>query len=410
MFLNRERANRLMERDGIDALVATTPENVYYLSGYGNQHTFHFGPWGLTAAILPLDESIPPTLIAADWELPHLQERPSWMPGLEVQSSFMPFIPDTSSLSEAEKGLVEMWEQGAETGLGNRSRLIARTLEQLGLAGSRLLFDDARVAFELKERELGGARVEEGLNFFREVRLVKTPDEVEMLRAAARKNEAALIATASMVEEGVTTGQLLNHYLATMSALGGYGSHMTGGGRERTWHTYPDPNYRLKKGDIYNMDPAGHFRYYWADMGRAAEVGGPSEKFQHLYGTLQEVMTDASQLLEAGRSTADAKAETYRLAADVMPSGLTPLIHAIGIEQYDHPQSLGEFLSEDFDLEEGVVINYEIPYFEFPWGVLQLEDTFLITAAGPERLQTLPQEPFYAPLGPSEPTAQTTAH
>jgi Xaa-Pro aminopeptidase len=396
MFLNRERANDLMDREGIDALVATTPENVYYLSDYGNQHTFHFGPWGITAAILPRDPEIEPTLLVADWELPHISERPSWMPGLEVQAGLAPYVPSETPLSESEAQLVNMWHRGGETGLPNRSRLIARTLTALGLGSSNLLFDDSRVMLELKARELGAASVEEGLNLFREIRLIKTPDELVMLRTAAQKNQAALVATAAMVDEGVSTGQLVNHYLAAMSSQGGYGSHMTGGGRDRTWHTYPDPTYRLQKGDIYNMDPAGHYRYYWADMGRAAEVGGPSAKFEHLYGALQECMSSIEPMLVPGVSTADIKAETLGIVAETMPAGLLPLIHSIGIEQYDHPQSIGEFLSEDFVLAGDMVINYEIPYFEFPWGVLQLEDTYHITTDGPKRLATLAQEPFYA--------------
>jgi Xaa-Pro dipeptidase len=396
VLLNRERANALMDRDGIDALVATTPENVYYLSDYGNQHTFHFGPWGLSAAILPRDPAIPPTLIVADWELPHISERPSWMPGLEVQTGISTYIPDENGLSESEARLAEMWRRGEEAGLPNRSRLVARTLSRLGLDSSTLVFDDPRVMLELHARELDRADVVEGVNFFREVRLVKTPDELAMLEVAARKNQAALESTAAMVAEGATTGQLLNHYLAAMSSQGGYGSHMTGGGHERTWHTYPDSNYRLKAGDIYNMDPAGHYHYYWADMGRSAEVGGPTGKFEHLYGTLQEVTARVLPMMRPGVSTGEIKAESLRLAAPVMPSGLVPLIHSIGIEQYDHPQSVGEFLSEDFVLEADMVINYEVPYFEFPWGVLQLEDTYHVTPDGPRRIVDLPQEPFYS--------------
>jgi Xaa-Pro aminopeptidase len=396
MLLNRERANTLMERDGLDALVATTPENVYYLSDYGNQHTFHFGPWGLAAAILPRDPDIPPTLIVADWELPYISEQPSWMPGLEVQTGIAPFIPDEDSLSPSDARLAEMWRRGSETGLPNRSRLVGRTLARLGLDATTLAFDDPRIMLELQARELARAEVIEAINLFREVRMIKTPDELVMLTTAARKNQAALESTAAMVAEGVTTGQLLNHYLAAMSSQGGYGSHMTGGGRDRTWHTYPDPTYRLKNGDIYNMDPAGHYRYYWADMGRSAEVGGPTAKFERLYGTLQDVTTAVLPMMRPGVSTKEIKDETLRQAADAMPTGLVPLIHSIGIEQYDHPQSVGEFLSEDFTLEADMVINYEIPYFEFPWGMLQLEDTYHVTADGPKRLVSLPQEPFYS--------------
>ena len=34
MLLNRERANRIMDAHGLDALVAAFPENIYYLSDY----------------------------------------------------------------------------------------------------------------------------------------------------------------------------------------------------------------------------------------------------------------------------------------------------------------------------------------------------------------------------------------
>ena len=68
--------------------------------------------------------------------------------------------------------------------------------------------------------------------------------------------------------------------------------------------------------------------------------------------------------------------------------------HSIGIEQYDQPESIGGFLADDFVLEDGMVMNFETLYFELGWGVLQLEDTYHVTSAGAERLQTMPQEPF----------------
>ena len=42
-------------------------------------------------------------------------------------------------------------------------------------------------------------------------------------------------------------------------------------------------------------------------------------------------------------------------------------------------------------LEPGMVFALESPYFELGWGGLQLEDTYLVTAQGFERLTTLPQ-------------------
>lgn len=57
-----------------------------------------------------------------------------------------------------------------------------------------------------------------------------------------------------------------------------------------------------------------------------------------------------------------------RSVADRMPGGVVPLIHSIGLEHYDHPQSLGTFLNEDFALEDGMVVNFETLYFELGWG------------------------------------------
>ena len=101
-------------------------------------------------------------------------------------------------------------------------------------------------------------------------------------------------------------------------------------------------------------------------------------------------------MLRPGTTTSDIKRISTEFVQDAMPAGFLPALHSIGIEQYDHPQRLlGEFLSEDFTLEEGMVINFESPYIEFPWGGLQLEDTFQITADRPIRFASLPQEPIY---------------
>src|SRR5581483_1390501 len=102
MLVNQQRAAATMDELGIEALVATTPENVYYLSDYGNQHCFHFAPQGMSAAILPFDASIPPTLLVQAWELPYVSERPSWMPELRVQTTISPYVPEGAELAPHE--------------------------------------------------------------------------------------------------------------------------------------------------------------------------------------------------------------------------------------------------------------------------------------------------------------------
>ena len=51
MLLNRERANEIMDRENLDALVAVTSNNVYYLSGFESDFLYDV-PW-VACAILP---------------------------------------------------------------------------------------------------------------------------------------------------------------------------------------------------------------------------------------------------------------------------------------------------------------------------------------------------------------------
>jgi Xaa-Pro aminopeptidase len=394
MLLNRDRALETMEKHGLDALVAVTPENVYYLSDYGTEHSFHFAPWGLSCAILPRDEAVPPTLTVHEWELPHLVGSPTWMPEVRVQTGFDVNYPEGAAIGPDEEELWKLVLAGRERGIPNRQRLLGETLRELGLDRARLGFDDPRVLLELEANELAGSASRDALNVFREIRMVKTPKELELLRSGARIIQTALEGVANLAREGTTTRELMHYFKASMAAQGGYGSHMTGGGGSRPWLSHPNESYALKRGDVLYLDPAGHYKHYWCDMGRAAHIGPPTGKFVELYAALQECHRVVVPELLPRASASELKARARDVARAAMPSGLVVLAHSIGIEQYDHPESLGNFLTDDFVLEEGMVVNFETLYFELGWGVLQLEDTYHVAAAGPERLQTLPLEPF----------------
>jgi Xaa-Pro aminopeptidase len=57
--------------------------------------------------------------------------------------------------------------------------------------------------------------------------------------------------------------------------------------------------------------------------------------------------------------------------------------HGIGIENYDLPRIADG--SADV-LEAGMAICVETPYYELGWGGVQVEDTFVVTGEGVERL------------------------
>ena len=58
-------------------------------------------------------------------------------------------------------------------------------------------------------------------------------------------------------------------------------------------------------------------------------------------------------------------------------------LHSVGVIEFEPPIS-GP--SSDAKLGKNRVVSVDIPLFNAPWGGLRLEDGFLITEFGPERL------------------------
>ena len=59
--------------------------------------------------------------------------------------------------------------------------------------------------------------------------------------------------------------------------------------------------------------------------------------------------------------------------------------HSIGLEHTDHPLPIGNEMpgsKGDFIFLENMVVNVDMPYHEYAWGSMHLEDTLVITANG----------------------------
>ncbi len=394
MLLNRERALEVMDKHDLDALVACTPENVYYLSDYGVSHSFIFALYGVSAAVFPRDESVPATLFVGEVDVPYLEEHPTWMPEVRMIESFGSYVPPGVDLTERERRVSELWSAMRAKGSlsPNRQEVMAGVLRELGLADARLGFDDVRAMLELQSAGIAESTGADAFNIFREIRLVKTPREIELLREAARINEECLQETAQLLTEGTVIGDLARRWKSSMALRAAAGIEFYAGGFDRPW-IFGSGSYRLRDGDHVLLDGSGTYEHYWCDMGRTGCVGAPSGRVEELYGVLADCYEQCVPLLQPGSSTVTIKKAASEAVRSHMTDGFTPLLHPLGIELYDNPQPLGEIEREEFVLEAGMVVNLETAlYVEFPWGVLQLEDTFLVREDGPESLVSLPRD------------------
>ena len=82
MLLNKDRAYEMMDRENLDALVAVSSNNVYYLSDFESDFLYDV-PW-VACAILPRDPALDACLIVTEIEAAVLIQRPTWMQNVKL--------------------------------------------------------------------------------------------------------------------------------------------------------------------------------------------------------------------------------------------------------------------------------------------------------------------------------------
>ena len=77
--------------------------------------------------------------------------------------------------------------------------------------------------------------------------------------------------------------------------------------------------------------------------------------------------------------------ETAGLGSYFLYSG----VHSVGVIEFEPPIFAP---SSEAKLQPNMVISVDIPLFNTPWGGLRIEDGYLITATGAERLHATPDK------------------
>ena len=397
-LVNLPRAREIMEREQIDGLIACVPINVYYLSGY----------WGLLMsaerfdaaffAVLPADEERPAALVIPSMELRRLvAQGGSWMPETFIFTrpddeqdhiavdglpySGWPIREDAALTSLEERGIAATRAQAGRVS-GNARGALARALRAAGLERGNVVSDDARVAGWLDSAGLTKLRCREDANVFNRIRLVKTEAELTLMRKAASINEAAAREAAAAFRDGADWRDIERVYATAMAAAGGRASYlMCGAGGPRSG--------RLQRGEPMFIDALGTYKQYHGDFGRCVVIGEADKETRQRHAALVAGWHAAAELLRPGvRYSELAEGVVNAVRAAGLPKFVYATPHSLGLEHTDDPKTVGgqQGATEDTLLEEGMVLNVDMPFTEIGWGSVHLEDTVRITADGFESL------------------------
>lgn len=387
MLLNRTRADRVMEREGLDGLIATTHENVTYLTGH------HGDYWFIRATIVygVLAHGDRKSLLVAPAS--HVCKTVPDGTVIVGYGGFPPIMSEVDSLDEDDRTLLK---QRSRVELSSdATKALFHAIRESGLSESRVAVDErnfTRRQFADLQREFPKAEFVDGYETFRTIRAVKTAEEIERLRRSAQATEDGLRRAVAIMKEGVSEQELERAFYSGVVEAGAVPLFAVICSGHRSAHTNTVPSDRkIKAGDIARFDVGSRYLYYSSDLARTYVVGGPTADDELRWNAIVAGQKAAIDVMRPGVTAG----HVFRVAVEAARDGGLPRFerhhvgHGIGIDMYDIPSLTP---NNDTQLEEGMVVCVETPYYELGFGGFQVEDAVVIHAGGTEALSSLPRD------------------
>lgn len=188
--------------------------------------------------------------------------------------------------------------------------------------------------------------------------------------------------------------------------ISGHAMTVTGVGTSRSMPWGPS-NRQLGRGEFLVADLALNYAGYHGDVARTYVVGEPTDAQREWFDLTLAIHEAARDAIEPGV----AAEEPYLAARDrAVAEGVeewlcgyaemqAPYIgHSIGLETDEEPTLVKGNTTQ---LEEGMVLTVEPKLIHPDRGAVMIEDDYLVTENGVERLSTVPQTLFTIPPGNS---------
>jgi Xaa-Pro aminopeptidase len=145
----------------------------------------------------------------------------------------------------------------------------------------------------------------------------------------------------------------------------------------------------IQADDLVLLTVAPRYEGYHAAIGRPVLVGDPGEEIRRAVEVAWKAQEACFHAMRPGAEGRNVEAIGRRIVED---AGLGPYflysgVHSVGVIEFE-PPIFGP--SSTALLQPKMVISVDIPLFNAPWGGLRIEDGFLITESGAERLNHSP--------------------
>jgi Xaa-Pro dipeptidase len=400
-LLNKPRAVRYMEECRLDALIASSPVNVGYFSGYFcwlnsllKEHMLR--PGGSSSlpeiyAILTRDGQV--SLIvnsifaASAADLTDVDLHIFGAAGLDFAES--------PRRCEDEEILWELLSHPASC--ASAAEALVAVLRAGGLAGGQLGIEIDGMPRERTEalaQAMPRATLKNCSNLIRLIRAAKSPAEINWLTQAAEITENSAMESLRLACPGERVSDIVRHFHAQAAAAGAEFDHFAFS--PRGFGIAIESNYRLRSDDVLYIDFGCKFGHYFSDTGLTLALTGLSQPLARRYEALHAcVVAGEAQMRPGVRASEVQKAMMDEFAAHGLETCF-PHGHGLGLEVRDYPilvpatglpiQDDCICVSSDLPMEEGMVNNLEAFVFLPCVGSVHLERSFVVTESGSREL------------------------
>ena len=248
-------------------------------------------------------------------------------------------------------------------------------------------FEGRYVSYEtyLKmQKAFDGVRLTSIDDFMDEARMVKTRDEISLIKKAAGINDKAFLRTLKKVKAGITEKQLSSELEYQMRKLGADGLAFTTivafGANTSKPHAHSGDT-KLEEGMPVTIDFGCKVKGYCSDITRTFAFGDPGEDFKTVYEAVLEANLKGIEAVRAGIKAGDVdSASREYLRSKGLDKYFTHSTgHGVGVEIHENPYVKA---MSDTVLKKNMIITVEPGvYMEGLYGV-RVEDLILVENDG----------------------------
>ncbi len=346
---------RIVDR-GLDGIIALSPENVTYVSGFvvPSQSLMR---WRHAACIITADGRL--AMVAIDMEASTVKAHA----GIDDLRIYREFVDDPmDKLAEALKDLRL-----------DRSKV-----------GVEMEYLPAKDFMSL-EKKLPKVQWAAADAIFNQARQIKTANELALLRSLSKLTDNAIGTALRSARVGKSETELAATLLGSLFGAGAenYKLMIIASGERSQFPNVGPTGRKLQFGDLIRMEIFGQQRGYLAGVCRTAVVGDATAEQNKIWANLVECKYLVMDLIRPGSSCAEIYRQFLQKFSQLGFEPISFVAHGIGLQLHEEPY-MGRYGNET--VEAGMAGAFEpLVYIPGRFG-MQNKDMFCVTERGCELL------------------------